>query len=144
MRAGAARRGRGEAGRRWGAAGRGRGGAGTQGRKAGGPRAVFVAATATGSPRVAPRLSLPRAVRRPLALALATKHLGSTCPASRGASAPRGRSAAITRASYAGQPLVPRAEPHPTHPGPALARDVVFSPSYSSYCLLFSEAERAS
>lgn len=52
MRAGAARRGRGEAGRRWGGAGRGwRGGAGPQGKKAGGGKAVsFLVAAGRAAP----------------------------------------------------------------------------------------------
>lgn len=106
MRAGAARRGRGEAGRRWGCwEGVWRGGAGTQGKKAGGLQAVFVAATATGSLRVAPRL--PYHYLGQCAAPSPPKHLGESCPAPRGASPPLSQSATITPTRYSGHPPVP-------------------------------------
>lgn len=106
MRAGAARRGRGEAGRRWGCwEGVWRGGAGTQGKKAGGLQAVFVAATATGSLRVAPRL--PYHYLGQCAASSPPKHLGESCPAPRGASPPLSQSATITPTRYSGHPPVP-------------------------------------
>ena len=82
-----------------------RGGAGTQGKKAGGLEAVFVAATATGSLRVAPRL--PYHYLGQCAAPSPPKHLGESCPAPRGASPPLSQSATITPTRYSGHPLVP-------------------------------------
>lgn len=118
MRAGAARRGRGEAGRRWGAAGRGGVGPGP-GEDSGRSPSWLGSRDRDGQPpawladyhylgqcaALAPSPSPP-------------KHLGSTCPASRGARSPRPVCSHYPR-ELCRPALVPRAEPHPHPPGPA-------------------------
>lgn len=71
------------------------------------------------------------------------KHLGTSDLASRNTSQTQSQSVTMTRTCSSGHPPVPgQSSTSPTQD--QSLEDVTFSPSYSSYCLVFSEAERTS